>query len=303
MTIATCYLSPEGIVFGADSTTTYSTNDQFQHFNYCQKVFEIGENSSLGLVTWGLGNLPPISYRTLIAQFSDQLEVNPPLSVKEVADRWVNLFYNKYSNLFSAEIAECKRLSAKQPYDSTMRPPPAEMRTVDEEIHFFKMCSNLSAGFCIGGYVKGNRDPYAYEIIFDPANGSPTPTELGHSHFFWGMPSFINRLINGCSDELRMSILNNPHWTGTSDDLNALIDEGRLQHPYTVPIREAIDFSHICLLTTIKAIKFSSFPRVCGGPVELAVITTDRNFRWVRHKRWDSALTEGTTDASSLYIG
>jgi hypothetical protein len=31
----------------------------------------------------------------------------------------------------------------------------------------------------------------------------------------------------------------------------------------------------------------------CGGPIEIAVITTDRRFRWVRHKDWDVAIAEG----------
>jgi hypothetical protein len=39
--------------------------------------------------------------------------------------------------------------------------------------------------------------------------------------------------------------------------------------------------------------KFSHMAPVCGGPVEVAVITTDRRFRWVRHKRFDAAIEEG----------
>jgi len=72
----------------------------------------------------------------------------------------------------------------------------------------------------------------------------------------------------------------------------ALISRHKLMHPTTVPIREAIDFTQACLLTTIKAMKFSNLPQVCGGPIELAVITTDRAFRWVRHKSWESAIRE-----------
>jgi hypothetical protein len=32
---------------------------------------------------------------------------------------------------------------------------------------------------------------------------------------------------------------------------------------------------------------------VCGGPIEIAVISSDRKFRWVRHKEWDAAIAEG----------
>lgn len=60
-----------------------------------------------------------------------------------------------------------------------------------------------------------------------------------------------------------------------------------------VPIREAIDWVYASIYTTIKTMKFSHMAPVCGGPVEIAVITTDRLFRWVRHKRFDTAISEG----------
>jgi hypothetical protein len=60
-----------------------------------------------------------------------------------------------------------------------------------------------------------------------------------------------------------------------------------------LPIRDAIDYVHSALYCTIKAMKFSNLPQVCGGPIELAVITADRRFRWVRHKAWDAAITDG----------
>ncbi len=69
----------------------------------------------------------------------------------------------------------------------------------------------------------------------------------------------------------------------------------RLEHP-TLPIRDAIDFVHACIQSTIKAHKFSNLSQICGGPIEIAVIRTDRRFRWVRHKNWDAAIMEGTSD-------
>jgi hypothetical protein len=32
------------------------------------------------------------------------------------------------------------------------------------------------------------------------------------------------------------------------------------------------------------------FVPYCGGPIEIAVISTDRRFRWVRHKNFGAAL-------------
>lgn len=50
--------------------------------------------------------------------------------------------------------------------------------------------------------------------------------------------------------------------------------------------------------TTIQNMKFSHLAPVCGGPVEIALITGDRPFRWVRHKRLDAAIRQaGPADA------
>ena len=62
MTIAACYLSSEGVVLGADSTSTYlvpikkngTIEWQTQHYDHAQKLFEIGEDSTAGIVIWGL---------------------------------------------------------------------------------------------------------------------------------------------------------------------------------------------------------------------------------------------------------
>jgi hypothetical protein len=43
----------------------------------------------------------------------------------------------------------------------------------------------------------------------------------------------------------------------------------------------------------IKTMKFSHMAPVCGGLIEVAVITADRPFRWVRHKDLDSAIGDG----------
>lgn len=50
---------------------------------------------------------------------------------------------------------------------------------------------------------------------------------------------------------------------------------------------------HASIYTTIKTMKFSHLAPVCGGPVEVAVISSDRPFRWVRHKKMEAAIVQG----------
>ena len=80
-------------------------------------------------------------------------------------------------------------------------------------------------------------------------------------------------------------------WVGTEDELNDLaFAHAVVVHP-GLPIREAIDLVHFSIEATIKSLKFSHYAApTCGGPIEIAVITSDRPFRWVRHKTFDSAI-------------
>lgn len=296
MTIAACYLSPEGVVLGADSTSTYENSGKTKHYNHGQKLFEVGKGSTIGMVTWGVGGLRFGSYRTLIARLADA--ASPPVasSVLDVAQQWIDLFWGEYQACFAAEIDFLRKLSLKPPMAIKEGILDPNSRNPAEEIQFRKLSNDLVVGFCMGGYVLSDRQPHAYEIIFAPLAPKPSPTSLGFAQSFWGVPSLIGRLINGCAEEVRQSILGSGKWTGTSADLDSLIAQHKLQHPATVPIRDAIDFTHACLLTTVKAIKFSSLPQICGGPLEIAVITTDRPFRWVRHKPWDAAIMEEARD-------
>jgi hypothetical protein len=292
VTIAVCYISPEGIVLGADSTTTYGNVGEI-HYNNAQKLFEIGEHGTLGAVTWGLGGLQVSSHRTLLAVLGDDLKEKPPANVKDAADRWCDIFWSAYANPscpIAPLIKDCQNLSVKSPFDPAAATPAPDARTKDEEQQFQQLTQGLVAGFCIAGYVPPSRTPQAFVIVFDPLQDKPTPQPTGSS--FWGAPNMINRLLKGCDEPFLQSILASGKWIGTPADLMSLVQQQTLTHPI-LPIRDAIDFTHACISSTIKAFKFSGLSPICGGPIEIAVITTDRRFRWVRHKQWDTAITEG----------
>jgi hypothetical protein len=283
------------VVLGADSTSTVGTPGNFHYFNYAQKLFELGENSTLAAVTWGLGGLIVSSHRMLLAQLADDLAANAPANVRDVANRWAAKFWNAYSTAppLAPAIQRCHALNAKPPFDPKVATPAPNARTQAEENELSQTRNSLVVGFCIAGHTLPSREAEAYELIFDVIAGQPTPGRIPmHSMRFWGAPNMILRLIRGCDDELKASILNSGHWNGTSADLDALIAQHTLAQP-VLPIRDAIDFTHACIASTIKAMKFSSLAQVCGGPIEVAVITSDRKFRWVRHKSWDAAITEG----------
>jgi hypothetical protein len=289
MTIAMCYLTREGVVLGADSTAS-TAGSGFHYYNHNQKLFELGEESTFGVLLWGLGGLSEISHRTLLAQLADILKANPATSLQDVAERWRDHFWASYDN--SDLVVACRTLHAKAQHDPAAVPDPG-MRTQEEEGAYRLLESGLVVGFCIAGYAPPDRTPRAFEVTFEPMAANPVPTEIPLGEYrFWGAPNMIARLINGFDWAIRDKILKSNKWAGTEAELDGILFEQFLAH-HVLPIRDAVDFVHACIYSTIKALKFSNFSQICGGPIEIATITTDRQFRWVRHKPWDAALTEG----------
>jgi hypothetical protein len=287
-----CFMTPEGVVLGADSTSSmFFDQTGFHYFNHNQKLFEVGENSTLGIVTWGMCALKETSYRTLIALLADDLAATPALSVQDAATSWANLLWNSYSSAMATELASHAALNAKTQYVAGAA-PATTMRTEDEENHFTTLTNSLYVGFCIAGYVLPDRKPKAYQLDFLPTlTAAPVPKEV-QGVAWWGAPNFILRLMNGWDNGLRDSLMNSGKWSGNQNELEAVLNQSALSMGPTT-LRDAIDFAYSSIHSTIKALKFSSLNQICGGPIEIAVISTDRLFRWVRHKKWDTAITEG----------
>ena len=294
MTIAACYVTPEGVALGADSTASaFLDASGFHFYNHTQKLFEVGQNSSLGIVTWGMSSIGAMSHRTLVAVLADDLSKKRATSVKDATDRFATKVSLIYAAALKTQIDRFDLLNLKAPYSALAVPAP-DRRTDAKEKELRGLRIACILGFCIGGHALPDRTPHAFCINFDILNGSnPKVSEIPmNTSLFWGAPKIFGRLINGIDDEAKEDLRKSAKWTGTDAELDAILGKHVLKHAQ-LPIREAVDFIHTCIIATIKAIKFSSMPQICGGPVEIATITSDRNFRWTRHKEWDSAIEEG----------
>lgn len=291
MTIAACYLSTEGVVFGADSTSTFpSLYGVPRHYDHGQKIFEVGEHgSTLGIVMWGLGGLIGLSYRTLIAQFSEQNYQQPTNTVQDVANRFAQFFWHEYSVRQGQQIARLQHLVVSSVLTE------AETKERDG------LLQNLSGGFCLGGNLGHDRTPAAFEIGYGPLQAGPTIAAIPVGEtVFRGVENIVRRMLLGIDPGLYAAILSSGRWNGTPQDLSNLVNQGRLMLPGILPLRDAIDWVHSSVYSTIKAMKFSQLSPICGGPVEIAVVTTDRPFRWVCHKGLGTAITHGSaTNADS----
>ncbi len=261
MTIAAAYLTSEGVVLGTDSLSTISTpKGVVQSLSYAQKVFEVGQQSRLGICTWGAGNIGGISHRTLVARLADSID-QQATSVEDTAKAFIDIVKIAYGN---------------------------GGNTGD-------------VGYVLGGWDVSTHLPSCYWFMLQP-KVEPETNRLGVGQAqFFGNPEFFARVFHGFDAQLPEKLL------AEFLKANLGIPEDQLRASFKkafdtavaplqavgfpdLPIREAIDFIDMYLHVTIKAHKFRFGPPICGGPIEIGFITTDRPFRWAKHKKHDRAL-------------
>jgi hypothetical protein len=262
MTIAAAYLVSEGVVLGADSSTTVQVSTPqgtniVQLLAHSQKVFEVGCDSRIGVCTWGAGNVGAYSHRTLIAQLSDK--ITEKTTIEEAA------------NMF-ADIVKPRMKEYNVPF----------------------------IGYYIGGWNPESRKPACFRIELKPEEKIINSLQQGLCSFS-GDPLIFTRVFRGFDLQLPQNILKELKKEGIScEGLEEKFHKAfeRASAPLAavgfqdLPLREAIDFIYSYLHITIKAAKFRFGPPICGGPIEIGFISTDRLFRWVRHKPFYSAIIE-----------
>ncbi len=285
VTIAACYLSSEGVVLGADSTASYPLpSGEVQYLEHAQKLFEIGESGTLGLVCYGMGGLQARPYRTLAAELSDAIKSNQVDTFDKAVHWWKDAFWSLYEQQLGSVIQQTRDLLAKSGTGGL----------TDLERKQFEINMSHQGGFCLGGWLPPNRSPRATQISYSPlldrtnSISELTPAPVWR---FWACTYITDRVITGLDGNVRQMLLNSGRWNGTPQDLDAVLQPLRLQPYGHLPLREAVDWIFSMIYATIKGCKFSILPPLCGGPIDIAVITSDRPFRWVRHKRIGAALS------------
>ena len=267
MTIAAACLTTEGVLFGADSTQTFTfQNGTEKFYNNAQKIFEIGKpgESRFGLCVWGDALLGDLAHRTVAARLSDL--VRPDTRLQDLVQELLALG--------KSEEATNGR---------------------------------VFVGCFLGGTQPGSRIPVCTRVMFGKKEEALLVLELPPlSALFQGAPRFFMRLHNGYDPELKDLILAGvkEEMVGSTDDekevaanaFSVIFDRsaGKLppmQWP-TMPLRDALDYLHTYLWATVKSHKFMLGSPICGGVIELAMVTSDRPFRWVRHKPFDSAIND-----------
>ncbi len=251
MTVAIFAKVPEGVVLGADSTTTIMNNQGgvLNTYDNVQKIFPI-ENHPAGIVTWGLGGIGVRNIESLVHEFENQF-TRARRTIEELAGSLFDFFRDRYIQQFG------------QPQD------------------------NITLGFVVAGYDRNSTIPT--EFIMEIPNHPPAILRPNLSdgtpnfglHWF-GQPWWITRLISGFDPRWLEQVAG--RYNIPVQDLINMANAWQVPIPYNaMPLQDAVDLTEFLVNITIGVFKFQVGPKSCGGVVDVAVITP-KGFCWIKQK-------------------
>lgn len=266
MTICVSVRVAEGLVLAADSavmllgsvkTPQGQATGVVQTFAFANKVTRV-HDYPVGVMTWGLGSISARSIQSLIMEFEHEypsLAENKKYTVKDVAEA-LAVFIKKWYNAAY---------------------PPKGTRP--------------SLGLFVGGYGAGQffSDQYEYEFPKSRAWRTVRPNNPGGSPSFgadwFGQADALIRLIkgfdrNGLEELLKRGVDKNvlQKWVNDNVAELQLVFDG-------MPLQDAIDFAEYAVQVVIGTFRFAAGPPLCGGDIDIAVITPSA-YQWAQRKQW-----------------
>jgi hypothetical protein len=134
-----------------------------------------------------------------------------------------------------------------------------------------------SITFVLAGFdPKANHGPDARMLkVTKFADGSCHHFDLSGSAIFWdGEFDAITRLLLGFAPAYRETLV-------VSEDFGS----GEVRIPYyAFGLQEGIDYVEFLVKTQIQFQRFIAEPQTCGGSIDIATITPQSGFRWIKRK-------------------
>jgi hypothetical protein len=267
MTVAILVSTREGAVIGTDSTTTLTVRHRraekiVQLFNSAQKLFEIGpvvnhfvagETFGGGIAVYGEGTFGPLSWRS-----------------------FVNEFYCRRVRLAKKELDVPREL---------LRFAQTRWAELQQDGEVLSSKPIPDAGLLVASVGQGQHQIRGGRIEIRTA--SIEPAELGMMQF-GGDLTVASRILYGYDNRLPDALL------------KAGLDPNQLERctePFRIalnldymPLRDAVDFVHFLIYSTIKLHRYRGVAALVGGAIEIATVTADRGFRWILHKSLQESL-------------
>ncbi len=255
MTIAICVRVGDGVVLAADSVTAMKAGQGIgQIFDGARKLLRPQLDVPVGLVTFGQGTIEGQSIAGLAITLRERLSLegqwalNPEAyTVDEVAQR-VRDFY-----------AERIQLAVNHGNDP-----------------------HSPVGFLVAGYSSGSEVPECWEIELTHQGVSKfsqiDPNEES-SLCYRGFTDALDRLTKGAARPISIWL----DGLGAAKELLLQQSKLTLVRP-EMPVAEAIKLADWLSGIAIGAMHFAPGAEIIGGSVDLARITRDDGFVWVRQQ-------------------
>lgn len=267
MTICISVSVAEGLVMAADSAVTLSGQVNtaqgplptavFQQFNFANKVTRF-KDYPIGVMSWGVASISDRSIQSLIMEFEHgypQADQKQKFTVKSVADDLLGFMKKRYNDAYTAP--------SQQP--------------------------NL--GLFVGGFseVEFFADAYSCDLANNLGWTQVRPPKPdGRPSFganWFGQIGPLLRLIKGVDLAALSELVNRgadkaivQKWADDNVPEFHIVFDG-------MPLQDAIDFANYAAQVVIGAFRFGLGPPLCGGDVDIAVITPG-SFGWAKKKQW-----------------
>ena len=273
MTIVVAVKVNDGLVLAADSALAVHGGPAghppgvLKTYDYGRKLSHI-KDYPIGTLSWGVSLLGSRTIESLISEY----EFGLPSTKDEKAQAFQ-----------VREIADNLRVFLLKRYETHYGP--------------LSPGSQPSLGVLVSGYSHNAYFPEQYLFEFpatpdlqvrhpDKENGEPN---FGVDWF--GLTDAITRLIKGADLRLgaalaeRLQVSTEEAWQLLAQFEYPIAFEG-------MPLQDAIDLAAYLVKVTIGRYRFAVGAPLCGGEVDVAVITP-RGFTWVHRKSWHTLRQEG----------
>lgn len=246
----------DGIALGADSMTQIwgshpvtGVVGMIKSYQHAKKLFQVND-SPLGVMTYGIGNIGKRSIESLVRDF--HMEEIKSKTVEEIAKTFQKYLLEKYDKEFQA-VTEVQK---------------------------------PQLGIYLAGYTdKEEEHAMEYEFIFP--NEREIVKLVRAKEIFgasWrGISAPFTRLFFGNDPQLktRLEQIGLP-----KEKLDEALNGFALPVAFDgMPLQDAIDFLVFILKTTIGTSTFCMGAPVCGEPIDVAIITPEKKFQWIKQKQ------------------
>jgi hypothetical protein len=285
MTICVSVKVSEGLVLAADSTAAIQGNIQdprgnisggiLKTYDHVRKLSHI-KDYPVGTLTWGIALVGARSVESLIKEYEYSLPSfdEERESIKEL-NKHEKVGNNERNKLSVEDIARGLLNHVKTFYDDQYKGQPKESQPFLEIL--------------VSGYSAGKFFPEQWVISLPRENEihNLRPDDDGKPSFganWFGLTDAITRLHWGKDAEVINIIAQ--HFKVEPDEVNSLLKGLEYRVLFDgMPLQDAIDYAVYLVNIAIGRFRFVIGAPLCGGAIDVAVITPNE-FTWVQRKSW-----------------